>query len=432
MTYSGMKDSGIPWLGEIPAHWKITRSKIVFQNVTVKNHPDATVLSLYRDLGVLPKESRDDNHNVTSEDTAQYKFVEVGNLVINKMKAWQGSLAVSGYSGIVSPAYYVCRFRSGAVEKRYIHYLLRCVAYAQEFERLSTGMRVGQWDLGIDDFLKIPILLPDTDEQKSISDFLDAKCGGIDAIIEEAKASIEEYKRWKASVIYQAVTKGLNPDAPMKDSGVSWIGEIPATWDTCAIKRFSTKIGSGKTPSGGAEVYSDTGVIFLRSQNVYNEGLRLSDVSHISPEIDDSMSNTRVRYNDVLLNITGGSMGRCCLFDLTDTPANVNQHVCIIRTIAKIVRPEFLRYFWISESGPMAIGQYQTGGNRPGLNFEQIGNTKIPLCSPDEQDGIIRYLDRRCKAIDNLIEEKQSLIAELEAYKKSLIYEAVTGKRKVG
>ena len=223
MTYSGMKDSGIPWLGEIPAHWKITRSKIVFQNVTVKNHPDATVLSLYRDLGVLPKESRDDNHNVTSEDTAQYKFVEVGNLVINKMKAWQGSLAVSGYSGIVSPAYYVCRFRSGAVEKRYIHYLLRCVAYAQEFERLSTGMRVGQWDLGIDDFLKIPILLPDTDEQKSISDFLDAKCGGIDAIIEEAKASIEEYKRWKASVIYQAVTKGLNPDAPMKDSGISCI-----------------------------------------------------------------------------------------------------------------------------------------------------------------------------------------------------------------
>ena len=106
MTYENMRDSGFPWIGKIPDHWKITRSKVIFENLSVRDHPNADVLSLYRDLGVVPKNSRDDNHNVTSEDTGQYKYVESGNLVINKMKAWQGSLAVSEYTGIVSPAYY--------------------------------------------------------------------------------------------------------------------------------------------------------------------------------------------------------------------------------------------------------------------------------------------------------------------------------------
>ncbi len=444
MTYSEMKNSGIPYIGEIPSHWRITKT-LHCLSMPITDGPHTTP-ELY-DSGVpfISAEAVscgngkiDFSHmrGYISEDFYEEcckKYVpQIDDIYMIKSGATTGRVAIVDTDRIFTIWSPLAAFRANRkrVLPKFLFYALQSDSYQKQVE---LGWTYGtQQNIGMRTLETLKICLPPLNEQTTIAAYLDRQFSVIDSIIDEAKTSIEEYRRWKASVVYQAVTKGLDPDVPMKDSGVSWIGEIPATWDTCAIKRFSTKIGSGKTPSGGAEVYSDTGVIFLRSQNVYNEGLRLSDVSHISPEIDDSMSNTRVRYNDVLLNITGGSMGRCCLFDLTDTQANVNQHVCIIRTVAEMVRPEFLRYFWISESGPMAIGQYQTGGNRPGLNFEQIGNTKIPLCSPDEQDGIIRYLDRRCKAIDNLIEEKQSLIAELEAYKKSLIYEAVTGKRKVG
>lgn len=429
--YENMRDSGIEWIGEVPSHWKTTRMKAIFRAKSVKNHPNAEVLSLYRDFGVLPKSSRDDNHNVTSEDTSQYKYVEKGNLVINKMKAWQGSLAISKYEGIVSPAYYVCEFRNAAVDKNYIHHLLRCVAYAQEFERLSTGMRIGQWDLGIDDFMLVPVILPPLNEQKHIGHYLDAQCLKIDTIISDAKTSIEEYKAWKTSIIYEAVTKGLNPNVEMKDSGIEWIGKIPVAWSVCALKRLTVKIGSGKTPLGGAETYISQGVLFLRSQNIYDTGLRLDNASYISPEVNESMGNTQVKCGDVLLNITGGSIGRCCVYDLNGVAANVNQHVCIIRTQYEVLRPQYLRYFWNSAAGPMIISHYQTGGNRPGLNFEQIGSVKIPLCDVAVQDSIVKYLDKKTRKIDKLIQEKQDLIADLESYKKSLIYEVVTGKRKV-
>ena len=400
MTYSEIKDSGVPWIGEIPAHWEITRSKIVFQNVTIKNHPDAMVLSLYRDLGVLPKESRDDNHNVTSEDTAQYKFVEPGNLVINKMKAWQGSLAVSAYSGIVSPAYYVCKFRSNAVDKRYVHYLLRSSVYAQEFERLSTGMRVGQWDLGIDDFLKIPILLPETDEQKSIADFLDAQCGEIDAIIGEAKASIEEYKRWKASVIYQAVAKGLDPNAPMKDSGVLWIGKVPAHWEVSKAK-YHVAITNGSDPNteGDIPVYG-SGAGSFKTCGEYKEG----------PAV-------LIGRKGATLHIPHFIEGR---YWNADTAFDV-----------KAKQGYSLRYFYYSACC-FDYKYYISQTTLPSMTQSNYTNMKVPVPPMQEQYNIVGFLDAQCTEIDSVISEKQALISELEAYKKSLIYEAVTGKRKVG
>ena len=272
---------------------------------------------------------------------------------------------------------------------------------------------------------------PSLDEQSAIASYLDTQCAKIDEIIAQAKASIEDYKQWKASIIYEAVTKGLNPNVEMKDSGIEWIGKVPKEWKAIPLKVCTSKIGSGKTPLGGAETYQDNGVLFLRSQNVYNTGLELDGVYYISDEIDSTMKNSRVRYNDVLLNITGGSIGRCCLFDLPDTAANVNQHVCIIRTKPEILLPQFLRYFWNSAAGPMVIEQYQTGSNRQGLNFEQIGATHIPLCSIAEQQQIVAMLDQKCAVINQLMAEKQSLIDDLESYKKSLIYEVVTGKRRV-
>ena len=201
------KDSGIDWIGKIPEEWIVSKAKTILHNKTVKNHPNAEVLSLYRDLGVVPKNSRDDNHNVTSEDTSSYKFVQKGELVLNKMKTWQGSLAVSNYEGIVSPAYYVCEFTNNEIDKNYIHYLLRNKMYAQEFERLSTGLRVGQWDLSIDDFLNTLIIYPPTkSEQTKIAKFLDAKCAQIDSLISEKQSLIKDLAEYKKSLIFEAVT----------------------------------------------------------------------------------------------------------------------------------------------------------------------------------------------------------------------------------
>ena len=242
-----MKHSGIEWIGEIPEGWEVSPIKFSIKWKSEKNHAEAQVLSLYRDYGIVPKDSRDDNHNVTSLDTSEYKYVNNGDLVINKMKAWQGSIAVSEYDGIVSPAYHVCQITNTNIFGKYLHYLLRNSSYLPEYMRLSTGLRIGQWDLGFDDFKNIPILFPPIAEQQRIANFLDKKCAAIDEAVDKTRTSIEEYKKLKQSLITQAVTKGLRPHRPMKPSGIEWIGEIPEEWGVNTVFQFFTQVKNKNT-----------------------------------------------------------------------------------------------------------------------------------------------------------------------------------------
>ena len=410
--FAEMKDSGIAWIGEIPVHWSTTRMKSILENITVKNHPDAEVLSLYREYGVLPKNSRDDNHNVTSQDTTQYKYVEVGDLVINKMKAWQGSLAVSGYEGIVSPAYYVCKFRSEKVNKDYIHFLLRCSAYAQEFERLSTGMRIGQWDLGISDFMRVPALLPPLSEQFAIAYYLDTQCAKIDEIVTQAKASIEEYKQWKASIIYEAVTKGLDPSVEMKDSGVKWIGEVPSGWKISRVKNVATNLDYLREP--------------ISAENRENK-LELYDYYGASGVID-KIDDYNVDDTVLLIGEDGANlrMRNLPLVYRASGKFWVNNHAHILK-----VKPGYSYGFiaYLLEAGDYNV--YITGSAQPKLS--QFNLMRFPIVVPDfeEQVQIEKYLDKWCMQIDALVEEKEAFLEELESYKKSIIYETVTGKRHV-
>lgn len=201
-----MKDSGVEWLGDIPADWEIHKLKHSIEWKSEKGQPDATVLSLYRDYGVIPKSSRDDNHNVTSLDTSTYKVVSKGDFVINKMKAWQGSMAVSDYDGIVSPAYHVCVIKNPDIVLKYFHYLLRNQLYLPEYKRLSTGMRIGQWDLGFEDFKKLPFILPPRAEQEEIVQYLDEKTAAIDLLVEKKNQLVTELERLKKSLIFEYVT----------------------------------------------------------------------------------------------------------------------------------------------------------------------------------------------------------------------------------
>ena len=201
-----MKDSGAGWMPLIPLHWKADKLKFHLRQRGIKNQIDKQVLSLYREYGIVPKDSRDDNHNVTSEDVSDYRYVRVGDFVVNKMKAWQGSVAVSNYEGIVSPAYFVYEFSDDLINKRYFHYLMRNKTYATEFRRLSGGIREGQWDLPSEALNNTIILLPPLDEQQEIADYLDNKGAEIEQIIADKKLQIETLDGYKKSLIYEYVT----------------------------------------------------------------------------------------------------------------------------------------------------------------------------------------------------------------------------------
>ncbi len=414
-----MKQSGIPWVGNIPFEWTVSPLKTIIKWKSEKNRPDTPVLSLYRDYGVIPKDSRDDNHNVTSLDTSGYKYVEPGDLVVNKMKAWQGSIAVSDYEGIISPAYHVCQVYGENVKKRYLHYLLRNVSYLPEYMRLSTGMRVGQWDLGFDDLKNIPIVLPDIDEQQSIVSFLDSECSRIDSVIEQTRASIEEYKKLKHAVITEAVTKGIRPGRKMKDSWIEWIGEIPEEWVQIRFKFFAQVKANLVEP----DEYGDYPQV--SPENIEKGSGRLLPCRKVS-EVGVISGNHlfykgQILYSKIrpkLNKITIAPFNGLCSADMY--PIETKQNI------------KFLLYAMLSDVLLSQVSMItEDRVKMPKINQNELGNTWFALPPIEEQAEIVEYLLQKCSELDRLIEAKQCLITELEAYKKSLIFGYVTGKKEV-
>ena len=421
-----MKDSGIEWIGEIPEGWEVSQLKYATRWKSEKGCPDAPVLSLYRDFGVVPKDSRDDNHNVTSLDTSNYKVVDIGDLVINKMKAWQGSMAVSDYRGIVSPAYHVCSITSSKINKRYLHHLLRNPAYLPEYARLSTGMRIGQWDLGFDDFKNIPFLIPPLDEQAKIADYLDNGCASLNAMHSKTRSSIEEYKKLKQAVITQAVTKGVRGEREMKDSGVEWIGEIPKEWNKCKLKNISIDIGDGLH---GTPKFDDSGeVYFINGNNFSGE--------YVEPKFDtkklcleESLNYPKPELTEQTIMISlNGSYGKVCLYRYF--PMLLGKSAGYITLLPSINR-RYVRYYLSSTPAQIIMTLSLNGTTIPNLSLNTLYNFPTILPPASEQAEIADYLDAKCAEIDKLIAKKEQLVKELESYKKSLIYEVVTGKREV-
>ena len=412
-----MKDSGVPWIGNVPVDWKLVSVKRLFSigrgRVIAQTELDETGYPVY-------SSQTKDNGCLGYIDTYDYDYPQL---------TWTTDGANAG-SIFLRTGYYNCTNVCGTlspiddlVNLRYQKYALEHIAYNER--RIDTnGYKIMNNEMAI-----IKTLLPPLSIQHQIADYLDTKCAQIDTIIAKEQSVIEKLQEYKQAIITQAITRGLNSSTKMKKTGLKWIGMVPEHWDVKKIKYLTNKIGSGKTPKGGSDVYIDEGVLFIRSQNVYDGYFDLSSVAFISHEIDSTMSNTRVYRNDVLLNITGGSIGRSCLYE-SDEPANVNQHVCIIRCNNQM-RPKFMQYFWNSRIGKISIDIYQSGANREGLNFTEIGNTLVPTPELHEQDQIIDYLDGKCDVINNVIQQKHSLINKLTEYKKSLIYEVVTGKKEV-
>ena len=393
-----------------PAGWRTMPFWSLFRRQKSTGFPDEELLSVYRDYGVVPKSSRDDNHNKASEDLSGYQLVTEGALVTNKMKAWQGSIAISRYRGIVSPAYYVYTPQSNECDQ-YLHYLLRSDPYIGLYGRISKGVRVNQWDLEHEALRNIPVLLPDLATQRQIADFLDRETARIDLLIEKKQrlvALLGEKKEAELSNLDQALFA-----------------------DTRKLSRLSyhvTKVGSGKTPSGGATIYQETGVLFLRSQNIKNDGVSLEDAAYISDEINAGMANSRVQPRDILLNITGASLGRCAIAPADLPAANVNQHVCIIRPMKHLL-PEYLHTLLIAPRMQGVIRAEAFSAGREGLNFESIRNFRIPV--PDTLEAQ-RAVASRIQTISErdfrILSANAKSIDRLKEYRSALITAAVTGQ----
>ena len=274
------------------------------------------------------------------------------------------------------------------------------------------------------------IVQPSLSEQTKIADFLDKKTTQLDKVKSLLEEQIQKLKDYRASLIYETVTKGLDKTVPMKDSGINWIGQVPQGWGVSRLKYLTSKIGSGKTPLGGSEIFEETGILFIRSQNIYNGLILLEDkATYINRNIHQQMIGTCVKKNDILLNITGASIGRVAKYDL-DMEANVNQHVCIIRSNRHVL-PDYLMYFIMSEFGQFMIKTHQISGNREGLSFENIGNFKIIAPELDYQYEISQYLNKKMLTINQMIKTKEQQIANINKQRQTLIYDYVTGKRRV-
>lgn len=413
-----MKDSGAKWIGPIPHNWDSDKLKYHLVRKEPKNPGEKIVLSLYREYGIIPKDSRDDNHNQTSEDTTKYKYVKPGNFVVNKMKAWQGSVAVSDYEGIVSPAYYVYEFTDNAYFKRYFHYLLRG-CYKDEFMRLSGGMRVGQWDLSSDDLNNTLVIIPPIKEQEKIAKFLDDKCKEIDSLISNIQKQIDTLEQYKRSTVIKTVTKGLNPDATMKDSGIQWIGDIPEHWD---VDKFKYHLVRKEPKNPGNKIvlslYREYGVIpkDSRDDNHNQTSEDTSKYKYIKPG-NFVVNKMKAWQGSVAVSDYEGIISPAYyVYDFVDDVYFKRYFHYLLRGCYK---DEFMRL-----SGGMRVGQWD-------LSSDDLNNTSVIIPPIEEQIEIANFLDDKCEEIENCIADKKKQISTLEDYKKSVIYEYVTGKREV-
>lgn len=411
-----MKDSGIEWIGEIPETWKVAKIKYNLKRNDIKNHPNEEVLSVYRDYGVVPKSSRNDNHNVTSKDTTNYKYVTKGNLVINKMKAWQGSLAVSNYTGIVSPAYYVYKFTNYNLNKYYFHYLIR-TCYKDEFMRLSTGIRDGQWDLQAYDFENTSITIPPKLEQQQIADFLDHKTAEIDGLIDKINTEIDTLKQYQSSVITRTVTKGLDPSVPMKDSGIEWIGEIPETWRVVRGKNILRLLNRKVQPNDEIITAFRDGQVTLR-KNRRTDGFTIST---------KEIGYQGVRTNDLIVHAMDGFAGAIGISDSNGKASPV------LNVLESNQNKKYVMYY-LRVCALLGVFQALAKGIRirtADTRWDTLRNLKYILPPKTEQQQIADYLDKKVSQIQIIIKSKQQQINQLTEYKNSLIFEYVTGKKQV-
>lgn len=432
-----MKDSQSKWIGDIPSHWEIAKVKHYFYRSKEEAHQDnPVVLSLARS-GVKVRDLSK-NEGQLAESYYNYNLVEPGDLLLNPMDLYSGAnCSISKVKGVISQAYMNLR-NWGTANPVYYDYYFKTQYWSMALFAHGEGVSFdNRWTLNAEALFNYPIPVPPLSEQQRIANYIGSKCADIDNILEKTRLSIGEYKKLRQVVITKAVTKGIRGPRPMKSSGVEWIGDIPEDWARVKIGQLFNYIGGNAFDSAtfNTEGYGQV----LRIGNIKNDKIDFeSSPVYISKNIATFSEKVRVREGYILFTMTG-TKGKGDYFyttcvsdsDVKDKPLYINQRVGAFSAKSGVF-PDYYNYLFKVEKIRRRIFLYETGtANQGNIGIDSISRVLVQFPSYDEQQEISAYLDQICSDIDSIIEKKENLITELEAYKRSLIYEYVTGKKEV-
>ena len=418
-----MKDSGIEWIGAIPQDWQLSKIGSLYtqrnEKVSDKDYQPLSVTM----QGILPQLAT----AAKTDDGDNRKLVRVGDFAINSRSDRRGSCGISPLDGSVSLINIILTPRT-AMHPGYYNWLFHTTLFADEFYKWGHGIVADLWTTRWQEMKSITVPVPEYAEQERIAAFLDAECAEIDAVLEKTRASIEEYKKLKQAVITQAVTKGIRRDRPMKDSGIERIGDIPAEFEMLQLK-FLCKLITDGTHFSPSTV--ETGLPYITAGDVHGIGLDYNSAKRISEEDFNLLVNQGCQplKGDVLLVKDGATTGRVGFVD-SDVPCVILSSVAMLRP-ADNINGHYLMYLLASYFLQNQILVSMAGSAMPRITLTKLLKY-IGLLSPlSEQQEIADYLDEKCAGIDALIAKKQQYLTEIENYKKSLIYEYVTGKKEV-
>lgn len=426
-SYSEYKGSGIEWIGDIPSHWELQPIRAIYEERKESNKGSKTenILSVMKDIGVIPYDEKGDVGNKKSEDIERYNIVHPGDLVLNKMNVIIGSLGISDFYGALSPVYIILFPRNPRRnDRRYLGYLFKVPTFFKGLRRIASGILEIRESINRNEFKKLNLPLPPLKEQQRIADFLDQKTAGIDEAIVKKQQLIELMEERKNILINQAVTKGHNPDVPMKDSGVDWIGEIPEHWDVKKIK-YATKIFRGKFTHrprndpklyGGKYPFIQTGdvacaqkVINEFSQTLNDRGLRVSML---------------IPMGTVVITIAA-NIGDIAILGFD---ACFPDSIIGFKPEGEVDR-DFL--FYVLSAMKEQFKSSTTINTQMNLNVERVGSNIITIPPIKEQSKIVKFLDLLSEEFQNAINKLHEQIELLKEYKNIIISDAVTGKIKI-
>lgn len=428
VEYESYQATPYRWLPQVPKHW-IEKTMRQITSVQSERCGDRKLelLSVYREYGVIPKSSRDDNHNKESLDLSNYKVVHVGDLVLNKMKMWQGSLGVSRYEGIVSPAYIICKVLDDDINLDYLHLLLRSARFKSYYNQYSYGIRVGQWDMHYDDFKNLKIYIPPRAEQDQIVRFLDWKVSEINKLIGIRRKEIQELGALKSAVINSAITRGIDANAAMKKTGVYYLPKVPASWEVTKLKRIC-KVGASINDLLRKHSDQDE-VVFLPMENISEDGEIDCSIKQPIAKVKTGFSS--FAKNDVVVaKITPCfENGKGACLDKLESDIGYGTTELFNLRAGNDVLPEYLYFITMTKLFRiLGEGQMTGSAGQKRVPADFIRDFTIGLPPIDEQQEIVDYIRSEKGRIDRLIATKHEQLKALTEFKSSVVSDAVTGK----
>lgn len=432
-----MKDSGIPWIGEIPEGWEVKMLSSYFKQRKHKNQglQETNLLSL--SYGNIVRKNIDTNEGLLPESFETYNIIEKNDIVFrltdlqNDKRSLRTGLCRE--RGIITSAYITLKPDHPLISS-FFHFLFHIYDICKVFYGLGDGVRQG---MNYDVLRKLLIIVPPFSEQEAIAAFLDRKCGEVDAMVSLQEQVIEELKAYKQSVITEAVTKGLNPTAPMKPTNIDWIGEIPTHWNLMPIKYLKSKCRNAFVdgPFGSnlkSSHYVDDGDVYVIESGFITTGKFIyKTFKTITKEHFKTIERSECKAYDIIIAKIGANYGMAGELPQLQKPSVVSGNSLKITLNNDLILNSIFVYLMFSSKCNGGFNYFVQENAQPALSLSGLNNFKMPIPPLSEQREIADYLDRKCADIDALIALKQQKIEELREYKKSLIYEYVTGKKQV-